>query len=271
MSDYATDVVLNLQGNAVCGKIREHHPAHSHSRAQSNIRFLFGIKGRNIQKTGPSLGRGFQGEGRLATIGFAGARSDGRFLSPGPEIDFIEFRFPHSKKHDLKKQFAGQDSLAGSQFAFSKTVKLQNADALYVTCGKMNTYPGGKVLTGTEVASGARGGLDAGMTAGESIAGLVAATGGTVAMAGLTLGIGLGVAAVAIAATAANNHREHLRNKQVFLRISRSRVSTDLRAYFPYEEKIYWSQVTQNPDDVARGVSYRELWESLRRLGISAS
>ena len=262
MSNFVYEEALIYKGTtpptAIIGKIREHHPAHNHSTGRS-ILGHFGLKGRELHKVGGTIG----GQ-QLTTTPFATAPSDGSLLNPGADVDFVEFRFPHTQKHDMGAQFLGAGTGIGSRFAGAKKIRLQNAPQVTVTFGKMGAYDGKhKVLSGSEASSIARGGVDAGMELGGSIAGLVAATGATVATAGVTLGVGLGVAVVAVTATAANNYRGRIRNKQVFLRVSRSAASGQLKAYYPYEEKIYRSQGVGIADD-AGGISFQEIYTLMR-------
>ena len=265
MSDFVYEEALIFNGQnpplAVVGKIREHHPAHSHGLGRMIVGEIFGLKGRELKKVG-----GQAGGQQLTTTPFGTAPSTGSLLNPGPDIDFIEFRFPHTKKHEMRGQFRG-DGTGISSFVLDKAVRLQNAAQATITFGKTNPYKAEhKILTGSEVSSQARGGADAGMTLGGSIAALVAATGASVATAGITLGVGLGVAVIAVSATAANNYRGRVRNKQVFLRVSRSPASGQLKAYFPYEEKIYWSQTVDVPNDVG-GITFRRIWELMGQNG----
>ena len=260
MSNFVYDEALMFPGVTIVGKIREHHPAHNHSTARSLAGSFFGIKGRELHRTGGEIG-GHQ----LTTTPFGTSPSDGSFLNPGPDVDFVEFRFPHTKKHEMKDQFMGAGMpIVQPRFVGAKTIKLQNAPQVTVTFGKMGPYDGEhKVLSGSEVLSQAKGGTEAGMELGGSIAALVVAAGGSVATAGVTLGVGLGVAVIAVSATAANNYRGRLRNKQVFLRVSRSPASGQLKAYYPYEEKVYWSQTVGVSSDQG-GITFREIYELMR-------
>ncbi len=45
----------------------------------------------------------------------------------------------------------------------------------------------------------------------------------------------------------------------VVLRVSRSPASGQLKAYYPYEEKVYWSQAA-NVSGENGGITFREIW-----------
>lgn len=224
---FISEIGVPFPGDVVIkGMIREHHPAHNWSRSQAAVRHLFGIKGRNIQMTGP---------GGHGTTPFWMAQTGGVFLSPAEDIDFVEWRFPHSRKDSLDAQFDGLG-------AAHKVLSLQNTGSLYLTYGRMKPYSS-KLISVGKAGSLAKDGLDAGMQMGEAAAALAAA--GTVATAGITLGVGAVAVGAAIAIQVANNHRGNLRNRQVYVRVSRSEPSMRKGVYFEYEDKIYFNGVLQ--------------------------
>ncbi|MGI9628761.1 MAG: hypothetical protein ACR2QM_18140 [Longimicrobiales bacterium] len=202
MSPYVSRTELSFQETALRGVIIEHSPYVSAGQ----------VGGQN-----------------LALLGWQALAKS--VTNTGPNIDFVEFRFPHHKKQKFFRELKG---------LHRHTASLANADFYYITYGKMNTYQG-KVLSFRDVHGQTFDGISAGMQLGEGIGLVVTAAGVTVATAGITLGVGLGVAALAVAYTAAKNHRENLKKRQVFLRISRSAYSTVAKNYFPYEDKVYWT------------------------------
>ena len=235
LSKFITEVEIEFAGNQkIKGKVREHHPAHHYGRAAHAAREFFGIKGRNVKMTS-AVG--------ISTTPFFTSPKDGSFLNPDDEIDFVEWRFPHSHKARLAQQFA-------SHYAQRQIVNLKNANTLWFSYGRMSPYSN-KIMKLGEAASLTKGGIEGGMELGGAVGGVALASGATVATAGLTLGVGVAVVAVAIAGTAANNHRENLRNRQVYFRVSRSRRSLD--GYFNYEDKLYTS------GSVPPGLSFHQI------------
>jgi len=207
--NYVTDASVVLESNdfyiSLQGKIIEHSP-HVHAG---------------------KAGMGFQGQGQHSSPGYRHLAQSVRH--PAPTYDFVEFRFPHKKKKKFAEEFLGSQ--------FPKTVGVGGGN-LYLTYGKMNTYQK-RLLSPKEALLLTKNGLDSGMTLGGGIGAVVVASGLTVATAGITLGAGLAVAAVAVAGAAIAQHRANLANKQVFLRVSRSPFSTVAKNYFPYEDKVY--------------------------------
>ncbi|MFT4540495.1 MAG: hypothetical protein ACI841_002575 [Planctomycetota bacterium] len=156
----------------------------------------------------------------------------------GPACESIEFRWSHRNK----AAFAGRfelGSITTKTPLSHKIIGSMGGGPYYLTCGKLATYQS-KLFSVKELARSLDGGLAGGaLTSAEGLGMVMVAAGASSVAAPVVIGATAAIVAAYIAKTAIKNHIKNLKEKQVFVRISRMPESGVLGCFFPVEEKIY--------------------------------